>query len=388
MEKRYNVLWIEDEPEKQEAFVENAYLEGINIFQFSTNKAGRDELMGDINAYDAIILDAKGFEESEDEVAKLSGLNTTITFLNSLSKKIPYFIYSGYLDKDENASVRELLSNIEIFTKGTDTQRLFDRIKEEADKHLDTQIKHEFPRVFEVANEKYLGVQVFNPLLELLKQVKELKDFDASINYFSPIRKLIELSFDKLAEYKLIPDEIHKAPFNQRVKFICNNKNHHNHGFETTIEFMHPTMAYFLDNLVFTLQDSQHLKEELNLKVDHYVSEIKSPYFFKSLVFQLLDYLIWFKGFIDNYESKNKEEPIWTKKVENTTENDEWIKGSVNKIAENGWGTFLPDTSTRTISIHPNEVTRLSLIEGDIIEVTTKPSPDGTKTFIKEINIL
>jgi hypothetical protein len=278
-----------------------------------------------------------------------------------------------------------MLSHEVIFTKG-DTQRLFDSIKEEADKQLDTQIKHEFARVFEVTNEKYLGVQAFYPLLGLLKQVKELKDFDTSIDYFSPIRKLIETSFDKLAEYQLIPDEIHKAGINPTVKFICNNK--YNSDFISSIDYMHPTMAYYLDNLVYTLQDSQHLKEGLKLKVDHYVSEIKSPYFFKSLVFQLLDYLIWFKSFIDNYESKNKEEPIWTKKIENTTENDEWIKGSVFKIAENGWGTFLPDNSTRTISIHPIEVEKQGLNEGDVIKVITKPSPDGTKTFIKEIEIL
>ena len=386
MEKRYSVLWIEDNPLDQEAFVDNAYLEGIDIFQFSTNKAGMEELVGNIDAYDAVILDARGFEESEDESPKLIGLQNSISTLNSLSKKIPRFIYSGYLDKDENANVREMLSNEVIFTKGTDTQRLFDRIKEEADKQLDTQIKHEYSRVFKIANEKYLGVQAFDPLLGLLKQVKELKDFETSIDYFSPIRKLIESSFDKLAEYQLIPDEIHKAGINPTVKFICNNK--YNSDFTSTIDYMHPTMAYYLDNLVFTLQDSQHLKEGLKLKVDHYVSETKSPYFFKSLVFQLLDYLIWFKGFIDNYESKNKEEPIWTKKVENTTENDEWIKGLVIKIAENGWGTFLPDNSTRTISIHPIEVEKQDLNEGDVIKVITKPSPDGTKTFIKEIEIL
>ena len=386
MEKRYNVLWIEDEPEKQEAFVEDAFLEGIQVFQFSTNKLGMEELIRDIDAYDAVILDAKGFEESIDEVAKLSGLMNSISTLKSLSKRIPYFIYSGYLDKDENANVRELLSNEEIFTKGKDTQRLFDRIKEEADKQLDTQIKHEFARVFEVTNEKYLGAQAFASLLGLLNQVKELKDFETSIDYFSPIRKLIETSFDKLVEYKLIPEEIHKDGINPTVKFICNNKN--NSDFTTTIDYMHPTMAYYLDNLVYTLQDSQHLKEGLKLKVDHYVSEIKSPYFFKSLVFQLLDYLIWFKSFIDNYEAKNKEEPIWTKIESTTNENSEWIKGTVIKIAENGWGTFLPDNSSITISIHPNEVTRLSLIEGDVIKVKTKPSPDGTKTFIKEIEIL
>ena len=344
-----------------------------------------DELVANVDSYDAVILDAKGFVESEDEAAKWTGLQNSILTLNSLPKKIPYFIYSGYLDKDENASAREMLLNVEIFTKGIDIQRLFDRIKEEADKQLDTQIKHEFARVFEVTNEKYLGAKAFDPLLGLLKQVKELKDFETSIDYFSPIRKLIETSFDKLAECKLIPDEIHKAGINPTVKFICNNK--YNSDFTSSIDYMHPTMAYYLDNLVFTLQDSQHLKEGLKLKVDHYVSEIKSPYLFKSLVFQLLDYLIWFKSFIDNYESKNKEEPIWSKIESSSTtiENSEWIKGTVIKIAENGWGTFLPDNTRITISIHPIEVEKQGLVEGDIIKVTTKPSSDGTKTFIKDI---
>lgn len=336
MEKRYNVLWIEDEPEKQEGFLELAFLEGIDVFQFSTNKAGMDELVAKIDAYDAVILDAKGFVESEDEAAKWTGLQNSILTLNSLSKKIPRFIYSGYIDKDENASVREMLSNEVIFTKG-DTQSLFDRIKEEADKQLDTQIKHEFTRVFEVANEKYLGAKAFDPLLGLLKQVKELKDFESSIDYFSPIRKLIETSFDKLAEYQLIPDEIHKAGINPTVKFICYNKK--NSDFTSSVDYMHSTMAYYLDNLVFTLQDSQHLKEGLKLKVDHYVSEIKSPYFFKSLVFQLLDYLIWFKSFIDNYESKNKEEPIWSK-IESANNIQEIENNLIGSLKQDSDGNY------------------------------------------------
>lgn len=381
MEKRYNVLWIEDEPEKQEAFIEEAYLESIHVFQFSTNKAGMDELVSDLEAYDAVVLDAKGFEESVDEVSKLTGLMNSIKTLRSLSKRIPYFIYSGYLDKDENASVRELLSNEEIFTKGKDTQRLFERIKEEADKQIDTQIKHEYPRVFDVTNEKYLGLQVFQPLLELIKQVKELNDFESSNDHLSAIRKIIEKSFGKLVELDLIPEEIYKAGINPTVKFICNNK--YNTEFTTSIEYMHPTMAYYLDNLVFILQDSQHDKEGLRLKVNEYISDIKSPYFFKSLVFQLLDYLIWFKRFIDKYE--NHEDKIWSKNENVTSLNDDWITGSVIKFSDNGWGNFLPNNSTKALGIHPNEVKRHKLNEGDIIKVLTKPSLDGTKTFIKEI---
>lgn len=385
MEKKYNVLWIEDEPEKQEAFVEEAFLEGIQVFQFSTNKSGMEELISDMDAYDAVILDAKGFEESVDEVAKLTGLMNSISTLKSLSKRIPYFIYSGYLDKDENASVRELLSNEEIFTKGKDTQRLFERIKEEADKQLDTQIKHEYARVFEVTSEKHLGIQVFQPLLDLIKQAKDLKDFESSKDQLSSIRKIIEKSFDKLAELKLIPEEIHKAGINPTVKFICNNK--YNSEFTTSIDYMHPTMAYYLDNLVFTLQDSQHDKDGLKLKVNEYISEIKSPYFFKSLVFQLLDYLIWYKRFINKYEIQNQENKIWSKieSISTTSVNGEWITGSVIKIADNGFGNFLPNDSIQTIGIHPNDINDYDLNEGDLIKVKTKPSQDGKKTFIKDI---
>ena len=62
-----------------------------------------------------------------------------------------------------------------------------------------------------------------------------------------------------------------------------------------------------------------------------------------------------------------------------------WISGQVIRIAENGYGTFEGDNNNEEITILPTMVLKYQLKDGDNISVTTKPSQDGTKTFITEI---
>ena len=149
---RYQVLWIDDDAEKQDGFLDSAYLNGLDINYYKTSKLGMEELTSKIEQYDAIILDAMVYNESEDEKAALTGLFNSIKKINSLSerKKTPYFIYSGYIDQDAHASAREMLADETIFIKSKDNKALFKAVKEAADKQIDTQISHRYQRVFEV----------------------------------------------------------------------------------------------------------------------------------------------------------------------------------------------------------------------------------------------
>jgi len=61
------------------------------------------------------------------------------------------------------------------------------------------------------------------------------------------------------------------------------------------------------------------------------------------------------------------------------------MSGRITRIAENGWGTLLPNSSIKTISIPPKMVEDNNLKEGDTISVITELN--GTKTHIKEIKI-
>ena len=91
--KRYELLWIDDQFDVQEAFLESAYLNGIDIVPYKVSKEGMNELENNLFKYDGVILDAKVYNESEDEVAKLTGLTSSIYRIKQLSNKrvLPYF---------------------------------------------------------------------------------------------------------------------------------------------------------------------------------------------------------------------------------------------------------------------------------------------------------
>ena len=53
----------------------------------------------------------------------------------------------------------------------------------------------------------------------------------------------------------------------------------------------------------------------------------------------MLDYLIWFKSFIDNYESKNKEEPIWSK-IESANNIQEIENNLIGSLKQDSDGNY------------------------------------------------
>ena len=84
---RYQVLWIDDDAEKQDGFLDAAYLNGLDINYCKTSKLGMEELTSKIEQYDAVILDAMVYNESEDEKAALTGLFNSIKKINALSER-------------------------------------------------------------------------------------------------------------------------------------------------------------------------------------------------------------------------------------------------------------------------------------------------------------
>ena len=271
------------------------------------------ELEKNIIFYDGVLLDAK-FYEKEDDIEGTEDtdyVHRAKERILQLPKKFDIHIFTAQSEAFESSDFKKAFKK--VFVKGIsdDEDALFNSLKITAESQQDFQIRNEYRRIFEIGNEKYLGSRIYEPLINLLKQVKSISDFESTKDSLLPIRKIIESSFDRLFELGIIPEEIYGEGFNPTFKFLCNNKN--NSGYFVIKEFMHSTMAYFFDNLVFVTQDSQHDSKKLKLNVDDYIANIKSPYLFKSLVFQLLDYLIWLKQFIDENSISEENQNLWTK---------------------------------------------------------------------------
>jgi cold shock CspA family protein len=362
---RYQVLWIDDDAEKQDGFLDSAYLNGLDINYYKTSKQGMEELISKIEQYDAVILDAMVYNESEDEKAALTGLFNSIKRINGLveRKKIPYFIFSGYIDQDEHASAREMLADETIFIKSKDNKALFQAIKEAADKQTDTQIRHKHQRVFDVCKEKYIGEAAGRDLLGLLLSV----DSSTTENQFNSLRKIVEDIFMAFNKFQLLPNEFitPTVAINESSKFLS-GKNHKGELFtEKGYQHLEEThipeqISAMLWNILNSTQNGSHRST-----IDQHEKRLNTSYLIQSVLYQLLDVIVWFKIHIDS----NPQKENWTKidnKVQETISN---IKTGevINLDVYKGFAFFKPEDGTENVFIPPHLVTNHTLKETDVI---------------------
>mgnify|MGYP005990426175 CR=1 FL=1 len=379
---RYQVLWIDDDAEKQDGFLESAYLNGLDINYYKISKQGMEELVSKVEHYDAVILDAMVYNESEDEKAALTGLFNSIKKINSLSerKKIPYFIFSGYIDQDEHASAREMLADETIFIKSKDNGALFQAIKEEANKQLDTQIRHKYQRVFEVCTEKYIGENAGKDLLNLLLNIDNYN----TDNQFNTLRKIVEDIFIACNKFQLLPNEFitPTVAINESSKFLS-GKNHKGELFtEKGYQHLEEThipeqVSAMLWNILNITQDGSH-----RAKIDAHVKSLNTSYLFQSVLFQLLDVIVWFKIHVDG----NPKTENWTAIEVTTKESASNIKkGEVIQLnVYKGFAFLQPEDGTENIFIPPHLVNNHSLKENDVITGEVEEYTDNRTQELKK----
>ena len=151
MSKIYNILWIDDEWDKMPLFKSRCEeIHNLHLEPFRTRKAGIEALERDLEHWDAVLLDAKMFDENENEAAKLTGLGKAKQRLDELSLKrvIPYFISTGQPDLISDTNFRDLYGD--YYIKEKDDARLIDDILRAIENRDKQQIKVIYNDVFTV----------------------------------------------------------------------------------------------------------------------------------------------------------------------------------------------------------------------------------------------
>ncbi len=395
----YKVLWIDDLYKIQEDFIGFAEQYGIDIFPFESHEEGIEELRNNLNKYHAVILDAKVKLKRDDTTTDLRGLQASRDYLIKLNKStyMPFFILTGQPDYATSEMFEQ--SYGKFYTKGSDNEKLLNDIKVKVDNKEEYIIQKEFEDVFKVCTDEYIGKNNYSSLLNLLSFLKSSKTFNDE--KFNTIRKLFESVLWGCHKYGLIPEE-------------CVNRNEINltwsllflQGKEVRTE--HTTisgpkvMPDIISNFAFTIKDitsiGSHYANSFNIsdedrknnkaKIAELQVYISNPYLVKSLIYQMLDVLLWFKAYVDKNPNIDVNKIQWDNSAyPNFEEKRTWIKGTITKISYNGWGNFQPYEGGDIIGVPPDYVSNHSLYENQQIEIITKPSPDGRKTFIKEIRI-
>ena len=385
----YNILWIDDEHESLGSTKGRAKRNGINLIPFKALNSGMDELERNYPFYDGVLLDAKFFENEDD----VKGTEDTYNVhrakerLLQLKKKFEVFVLTGQAEAYEDKTFNKAFTN--VYKKGSDIEmdRLFSDIKNSAVKQEDTQIRHNYKRVFDVCTEKYIGEYAGQDILNLFK-VNDETNID---NHFNAIRKVVEDLFIAFNKFNLLPAEFVTpgVALNESSKFLAGkasddalfSEKGYQHLYETHLP---KQIAFYLRSILSVTQGGSHRSE-----IDIHVRTIKTPFLLKSVFFQLLDVLTWFKMYVDS----NPKTENWVKLevanevVKSTAEPIPGIVININP--QKGFAFFKPDTIGDNIFIPPHLVANNSLKEEMIVKVVFEEYTDNrtndTKKRVKTI---
>lgn len=371
-EKVYNVLWLDDQHADMIALKGRFKEKGIILKGYKSLEAGMDELERKQLFYDAVLLDAMFFENESNEEGDEETANSYLAFnqINSLEKKFPVFVLTGQPEVQKDRTYKQVFKR--VYPKGIPNvvDQLIIDIKEAADQHPDTQLKHQHRKVFDACTAKYLGNDVAIDVLELLKRVNG--PFDTK-DLFNKIRQVIEPLFRAFNRFELLPSEFVQSSvaLNGSYRFLCGEEVM---GYKPRPGASLPEpIVSCLKQILFVTQDGSHVGV-----IKNHVAELSTPYLYQGVLFLLLDVLAWFKTYIDSNPAKNRWERTWAGEL-----------GTVQISNSSNRAVFKPETSSEDAFILPHLVSSYHLTNGMriIAELVSNDRPYPSKK-VKRLQII
>ncbi|MCW2258603.1 MULTISPECIES: hypothetical protein [Sphingobacterium] len=312
MENIFRVFWVDDECNHLFNIRQKAVDHHIELIAFTNSQEAICDLELHYMHYDAVILDGIFYQKADEQgdVTNQVGLMKVVEILDKISskKKLPWYILTGQDKiKQDNDFLNSKDKLGDIYDKLDDRQiiALFDRLKDDSSRNLDTQLKHQYQAAFQIFN----GLLRFEDSVHLLQILRSYhSDKTVFFSEFNAIRTILELLVDKLKNLRIICPSIREL--NKVGLFL--SKRHRAYDYHQDI--VHPLIAeLFVQNLKIT-QDGSHYNDGLQLRVLEYASNYKSNYLSISILNNLLELLSYFGKFLFENQVIEHNESRWTKK--------------------------------------------------------------------------
>lgn len=385
---QYKVLWLDDEhstPHLQQ-FVLESEMKGFDLCSFTSSEEGMADLEKNLESYDLVLLDGLFFKEKDQEAGseKSNALGDALKKLHELRrlKQLPYFIFSG---KDRfTRGDNDLLDSYELrcYDKNLreDIDQLFSDMSSAIEQSKITHLKTKYPVVFKAVKADYLGEEHFSRILRLINHLESIDEPTGTEDSLTAIRKVLETMFHRLVNFGMMDPNIlnNKGAITKASYFLA----HTHQDYEFSSEFVPPIISENISRILNITQDGSHSEGTLKLRVDAHLKAAKKPYLYYSCIYALFDVVLWFVDLVDSQPDASSNQTKWKKH-----EKSDWIEGVITRINEKGWGTFFSGDEQPTIGIPPNIMMYHGFSESQKVQVRTKPSPDGSKQHIDEIQL-
>lgn len=316
--RKYTVLLIDDLWEEQQAFLTHAEQENIIITPFKTSKDGMDAFEEKLDIWDAVILDATVFLESEDEVASTRGMSASIRRITELSSEryVPYFVYTDQPDLLNNPLFGDMLEGKKYYNKVKDLSALLRDIKSMADKLPESQIRHKYADVFEAFSEEWIGDVGEEELLEILLSMEEKVPTLNPKTYFTQLRRILESMFRAANRIGLVHDKcIRNGNVNLAdCSLFLTGKPLSRVRIKCAVSHFPPTIADNVRYLLTITNEASHTSEEnppegKTMEISE--EEMNTPYLLYGLTFIVCDVLVWYRQYADKNADVARNRSYW-----------------------------------------------------------------------------
>lgn len=315
MNNMYNILWIDDEWDKMPLFKTRCEeMHNLHLEPFRTRKAGIEALEYDLEHWDAVLLDAKMFDEDENETAKLTGLGKAKQRLDELSLKrfIPYFISTGQPDLISDDNFKDLYGD--YYIKKKDDERLIKDMLKAIQSSDKQQIKVIYHDVFSAIDELEIDQYAENLLMDILLPLhypSKAPNFKP-VYHYNQLRQLIEYIFRVCNKVGLVPDKCidnGKVNLNQSSLYLA-GKNAELLGIRYGV-VGERVIPDYIENIIRSILDfgnvhshTVDLDDEDTLKIEKILRTSKSRFIVFGLTLHLCEALIWFAEYISKHDDK------------------------------------------------------------------------------------
>lgn len=319
MKTMYEVIWIDDEWEKMDAFKEECeVIHHIHLHPFRTQKAGMDEFDKNPKKWDGIILDAKMLDESENEVPMLVGLRKAVQHINekSLQRRVPYFISTGQPDLMSNETFEQSFGS--YYIKERDDAKLIEDIKKTANESTRFLVKSYYNDAIEQL--RLLNDWGCEKILDILEAQHFPENEIDPLLYYNPMRQILEHVFRAAHKVGLIPDEFigkdkNDVNLNQCVQYLSGrNADWLGLRYGGAKDFIVPThirdMMFLVLNLGNINSHSTTFNEDELYKLGKYFEDnvCNSQYTIYSIALQVCEIVLFMNRYISSH--KNREENL------------------------------------------------------------------------------
>lgn len=314
MKKEYNVIWIDDEWEKQQEFKDECEDLGIHLQGFSYQKAGMDELDKHPNLWDAVILDGEIKDKSDHEKPSTKGLLNALMHLASLpaNRQIPRFISTGKDKVKEN----EMLKDEVIYIKDIDDEKLIDDIRATIDNIERFKVKKLYGDKIEALT-SLINQDICEDVLTILCAIhfpSSTSDFIPRL-FYNPLRKGLECIFRAANRVGIIPDAFIASGvvnLNQCFMYLIGKDadkigfRYGNQGERIAPIYIQNMMSLIL-NLGNVNSHSQLTETELQAIDNRILKEgLSSKYLVFSMTLQLCEIASWMNRYISEHPDKDE----------------------------------------------------------------------------------